>query len=127
LKEDPSLYDYAWKKSIAIVSPTILFAMMKSINSMWQLARQNKNAQEIADKGGKLYDQLLLFFERFEAIGEKIKSSEKAFEEASKTLKTGKGNIVSRTLYLKDLGANIQSNRELPSEFEDYERSENLN
>ena len=67
---------------------------------------------EIADLGGKLYDQFVLFAESFEEVGDRIQRSQDAYEKARGRLSTGRGNLVRRADQLRTLG--VSTARALP-------------
>ena len=56
-------------------------------------ADQNRNAQLIADKAGKLYDQFVLYIDAMEDIGKHLDHSKDAWDTAHKRLSTG-SNLV---------------------------------
>lgn len=51
------LAEYARQHSVIIVYPSTLFLTLRLIQTIWQVEKQNTNAQEIAERGGKLYDK----------------------------------------------------------------------
>ena len=105
LQTDSDLYNFAWDKKIVIVSPTTLLATLKTISSIWKQERQTRNAIEIADRAGKLYDKFVGFLEDMEKIQKGIESSQKAYENAYNKLSSGAGNLIGRTEKIRKLGA----------------------
>ncbi len=114
---DEDLYDYAYKKNIAITTPSSLLPLLKTIESLWQIERRNKNVAQIAELGGSLYDKLCNFLEDMQKIDNAITSSRKSYEEAIKKLSTGKGNAVSLAAKMKTLGA--KATKSIKIEFEE--------
>ena len=76
LQEDRGLHEFAWNKGVAIVCPSTLFSSLSTIASLWKLALQNKNAEEIARRGGALYDKMVGFVNDMQSIGRNIKTLE---------------------------------------------------
>ena len=101
----PELLDYSWKKNIVIVTPSTLMASLRTVASIWRIEKQSQNAQEIAKKGGQLYDKLALFYQDLQKIGESIERTQKTYEAAMNKLQNGRGNLISRADELKELGA----------------------
>ncbi|MCK5556401.1 MAG: DNA recombination protein RmuC, partial [Alphaproteobacteria bacterium] len=97
IQEDIGLHGYAWDKKIVIVCPSILFATLKTIASVWRLELQNRHAQEIARQGGGLYDKIAGFVKDMQELGSRINKSQEVYNEAFKKLSTGNGNILKRT------------------------------
>jgi len=112
VKTDIQLWKYAYDKKILLVSPTNLFAVLKIIADLWKVEQQNKNAIDIADKAGSLYDKFALFFDNFETVGKKISEANSTYETALKQLSTGRGNVIGRIEELKKMGAN--ASKQLP-------------
>jgi DNA recombination protein RmuC len=89
-----------------LVSPTNLFAVLKIIADLWKVEQQNKNATDIANKAGSLYDKFVLFLDNFETIGKKISEAGNTYETALKQLSYGRGNVIGKIEELKKMGAN---------------------
>ncbi|WP_440998984.1 DNA recombination protein RmuC [Fodinibius sp. SL11] len=106
LQQDSSLYYDAFDKNIVIVSPSTLLATLATIDSVWKQEYQNKNAQKIAERGGKLYDKFVLFVESLEEIGMRIRQSQESYDQAMNRLKTGRGDLIGQADKLRKLGAN---------------------
>jgi DNA recombination protein RmuC len=97
-------YD-AFEKNIVIVSPSTLLATLRTISSIWKQEKQNRNALEIAKKGGELYDKLSGFVDDLIEVGTRMKKANESYEGAMKKLSEGRGNIISRAENLKIMGA----------------------
>ena len=111
-KKDSTLWKYAYDRKVLLVSPTNLFAVLKIIADVWKIERQNRNALEIAEKAGSLYDKFALFTENLEIVGKKITEAGISYDAAFKQLSTGRGNIMSKVEEFKKMGAN--ASKQLP-------------
>jgi len=114
VQTDPSLFNFAWDKKIVIVSPTTLLATLKTIEAIWRQEKQTRNALEIAEQGGKLYDKFVGFLADLEKIGVNLDRASDSYREAHKKLSSGRGNILGQVEKMKQLGAKTSKN--LPSE-----------
>ena len=112
VKTDTQLWKYAYDRKILLVSPTNLFAVLRIIADLWKVEQQNKNAIDIANKAGSLYDKFVLFLDNFETIGKKISEASNTYETALKQLSTGRGNVIGKIEELKKMGAN--AGKQLP-------------
>ncbi|MCG8373166.1 MAG: DNA recombination protein RmuC [Balneolales bacterium] len=112
LQVDPNLYYEAFDRNIVIVSPSTLLATLATIDSVWKQEYQNKNALEIAQRGGALYDKFVGFVESMNQIGERIKQTQRSYEDARNKLSEGSGNLVRQAEMLKELGA--KASKKLP-------------
>lgn len=106
LKNDSSLFEKALEKNIVLVSTSTLLATLRTISYIWKTDSQNKNAHEIAERAGKLYEQFKRFSDDLIKIGVKLNESKGSYDDAMKRLSEGKGNIVGQIEKLKKLGAN---------------------
>lgn len=112
MREDQQLFETAWSKKIILVSPSTLLATLKTIASMWKIELQNKNAIDIAERAGSLYDKFVGFAQDLAKVGEHIEKAQSAHDDAMKKLKSGSGNLVGRVEQLKKLGA--KASKQLP-------------
>jgi DNA recombination protein RmuC len=112
VKTDMNLWKYAYEKKILLVSPTNLFAVLKIIADLWKVEQQNRNAIEIADKAGALYDKFVGFVDNMESVGRKLEDATDCYTEAFKQLSSGKGNIIGKIEELKKMGA--KAGKQLP-------------
>ncbi len=124
VQEGDELQNYAWNKKVILVCPTTLFATLRTVASVWRLEMQNKNAQEIARQGGQLYDKIEGFVKDMQTIGKQIDTVSKTYSSAMNKLHEGRGNILSKTEKLKELGA--KTSKSLPTELIDAEESPNI-
>jgi len=106
---DPNLWEYAYKKRILLISSSNLIAALKMIKDLWVRTDQTKNAMEIAERGGKLYDKFVNFISSLEDIGSHLDKSQMAYSSAMKQLKTGNGNLIGQVEKLKKLGIKTTS------------------
>ncbi len=114
VENDQTIFREAFDKNIIVVSPTTLLATLRTVHNIWRYEYQNRNAIEIADRAGKLYDQFVLFSESLLDVGDKLGKAQVAYETTVKRLTDGKGNLVNRTEQLKKLGA--KAKKKIPQE-----------
>lgn len=112
LQYDAQLFNFAWERKVVLVSPTTLLASLRTISSVWKNERQTKNAQDIAEKAGNLYDKFVGFLKDMENIDKALKSAQNHYNDAFNKLGTGRGNLIKRAEQLKELGA--KTNKSIP-------------
>jgi DNA recombination protein RmuC len=105
MQADPELSTRAWKQGVALVTATTLLTSLKTVASIWRLESQNRNAQEIASEGAKLYDKFVGFLEDFEKIGKTFETGQVQFSSAMGKLRSGSGNVFRKMELLRELGA----------------------
>jgi len=112
VQSDMELFNDAWTQRVVIVSPTTLLATLRTVASIWKFEKQNQNALEIADRGGKLYDKFESFVSDLESIGQYIDKADKSYKEAHKKLTSGSGNLIRQVEQLKKMG--VTTKKSLP-------------
>lgn len=107
-KLKPELFQYAWERNVAIVSPTTLLATLRTVAALWKQDRQEKNALEIAKRGGLLYEKFAGLLKDLQNLGEKLSAAQKAHEDVIKKVSEGRGNLIDQVEDLKRLGAKTE-------------------
>ena len=105
LNSDTYLYNKAFEKNIVIVTPSTLLATLRTIDTMWNNEKQQRNALEIARQAGALYDKFQGFLSDLIGIGKRIDESKKEYSNAMNKLVEGRGNIITSVEKLKKMGA----------------------
>ncbi len=112
LQHDHELWHYAYDKRILLISPTNLIAALKLIVDLWKREYQNRNAQDIAERGAALYDKFVGFVDSLTDIGGHLERTQKSYESALGQLKEGRGNLIGQAEKLKELG--VKSKKKIP-------------
>ena len=105
LNADNHLYNKAFEKNIVIVTPSTLLATLRTIDSMWNNEKQQRNALEIARQAGALYDKFQGLLTDLISIGKRIDDSKKEYSGAMNKLFEGRGNLITSVEKLKKMGA----------------------
>ena len=121
MQADHALWQYAYEKKVLLLSPTNLIAALKLVADLWQRDKQTRNAIDIAEEGGKLYDKFAGFVEDMEKIGKSLNTTVMAYTDAMKKLKTGNGNLIGRVEKLKVMG--VKAKKNLPAVNEEEEEN----
>ena len=112
MQADPELmYDLA-RKNVVLCGPTTLMITLKLIAQIWRRENENRNAELIAEKAGKIYDQVFLVLEVMTDARKKLSGLSDTFDLALKRIKEGRGNLVGRVEEIRKLGAKVS--RQIP-------------
>jgi len=122
VNDDNSLYNKAFEKNIVIVTPTTLLATLRTIDTMWNNEKQQRNAIEIARQAGALYDKFEGLVKDLTGVGKKIDAAKTDYSSAMNKLVEGKGNLITSVEKLKKLGA--KAKKSLPENI--IKRSEEI-
>jgi len=105
INNDNSLYNKAFEQNIVIVTPSTLLATLRTIDSMWNNEKQQRNAIEIARQAGALYDKFEGFVNDLTKVGKKMDDAKDEYKGAMNKLVEGRGNIIISIEKLKKMGA----------------------
>lgn len=130
INADNTLYNKAFEQNIIIVTPSTLLATLRTIDSMWNNEKQQRNAIEIARQAGALYDKFEGFVGDLTKVGKKMDEAKTEYKGAMNKLVEGKGNIVYSIEKLKKMGAKAKKSipepilkRALDDDYEEIEGS----
>jgi DNA recombination protein RmuC len=107
------IYDLA-RGTVIITGPTTLMLTLKLIAQIWRRENENRNVEQIADKAGRLYDQVALVAESMIEAKKRLGGVQESFDTAMKRLKDGNGNCINRIEEIRKLGAKVK--KQLPAE-----------
>lgn len=125
---DNTIYNNAFENKIAIVTFSSLLPIIKAINNLWNIEKQNKNTELIVKTANDIYNRVVSFQEDMDKIGDILKKANNLHEEANKKLYYGNNNVYRLTERMKQYG--INSNKKLKNvddieDIEDLEFTEN--
>ena len=105
INADNELYNKAFEKNIVIVTPSTLLATLRTIDTMWNNEKQQRNAIEIARQAGALYDKFEGFVTDLTKVGKKMDEAKTEYKGAMNKLVEGRGNLITSVEKIKKLGA----------------------
>ncbi len=111
----PEVLSDAFHKRVAIVSPSSLMAVLKTIESLWSRQKQDENVRKIVESAGKLYDQFVLMVEALDEVGVHLQRTDEAYGKVKKRLVLGRGNLIKRLETIRELGA--KNAKQLPAQW----------
>ena len=117
ISHDSELWQDAWKKNVLLVSPSTLLFVVRTVAHLWRQEQQNRNAQDIANRGAELYDKLAGFVEDLDGLGVKLQQAQKAYDGAYSKFTGGRGNVIRQAEMLKELG--VKPTKQLPQKMLD--------
>lgn len=110
--QDSNLFMEAWDKNVLLVSPSTLLFVVRTVAHLWRQEAQSRNAQEIAKRGAKLFDEFSAFVADLEKVGERLRQAQASYEDARTKLCEKNGNVIRQAEMLKQLG--VKPTKALP-------------
>ena len=111
---DDTLHAFALERQVVIVTTSTLLATLRTVSSLWRFDDRNRNAQEIAERAGRLYDKFVGFVDDLRQANEKLDAARDALASAFGKLSSGRGNLVGQVEKLRELGA--KAGKSLPAD-----------
>ena len=109
LNSDNKLLEDALAKRVLLVSPSTLLLSLRTIHTLWRHDKQNKNAQEIAERAGSIYDKVRLLANDFDALGRQLGAVDTLYSSARARLFEGRGNLIRQIEQVRELGARVKT------------------
>ena len=123
LRHDKSLYDFAFSKNVAITTPSLLLPMMRLVNNLWNIEKQNKTAQKVQQLVQSIYEKYVGFTKSFAEVGSKLDGAQTEYKKALGQLSDGKGSMSSLFDRMKKDGG-IQTSKSIAIEYHEDENDE---
>jgi len=102
LDVDPHLLHKAFEKNVTIATPTTMMALLRTVAYVFSRSELAKNAQEIQDLAGELLKRIGKVHSKIETLGDRIKSTERAFNDL---IKSAEENVIKPARKMVKLGA----------------------
>jgi DNA recombination protein RmuC len=108
MRADDSLQLQAMERNVALVSTSTLLATLRTVATVWRNEDRNRNAMEIAERAGRLYDKFHGLMTDLDKVDRNMRIARDSLTDARAKLSSGKGNVVSQIETLQKLGAKAQ-------------------
>lgn len=115
IRDESELIREASDRRVFIANPMSLIPLLKAIRYVLDQDRLNKSAEEISTVGAELYGEITRFADNMATIGERIKSTVRAYNDALPGLDR---YIVSKSRKLKQLGSAKGDEASIPDAIE---------
>ncbi|WP_051960601.1 DNA recombination protein RmuC [Devosia riboflavina] len=113
IKADPNLFEYGMSQGVMLTTPTTLMTVLRTVRNVWDIEKRHRNAEEIAERAGALYEKVAGFLGTMDRVGNSLDAAQQQFAKAKDQLSTGRGNVVRQVEMLRELGA--KSGKSLPA------------
>jgi len=112
IEDQSAIFEQAFDKRVAVVTPTTLFTTLKTIEQLWRYERQSEHTVKLIKRAAEVHDKFVGFVETFERVGKQLNSAQNSYQQAFKQMSSGNGNLVRQAERLKDLAG--KTKKELP-------------
>jgi DNA recombination protein RmuC len=109
LDKKPDLYEYALGRKVVIVTPNMLFPMLRTISLAWDEKKVRDKTEEIQKLGRDVYDRLATLSGHLSTLGSHL---DRSVEHYNATIGSLERNLLPAARNLRNLG--VSSTKELP-------------
>ncbi|MEM1112872.1 MAG: DNA recombination protein RmuC [Pseudomonadota bacterium] len=86
MKHNKDLFNYGYQHGVVMVSHTTLMPILRTVANLWMVERSNKEAREISNRAGELYNQVCLVAERLHKLGNTLSTASKHYNDTVTSL-----------------------------------------
>ena len=112
IEADSGVFEDAFEKRVAVVTPTTLFTTLKTIEQLWRYERQSENTVKLIKRAAEVHDKFVGFVESFEKVGKQLQTAQQTYQQSHKQMISGNGNLVRQAEMLKSLAG--KTKKEIP-------------
>ena len=92
LKYEKDLFSYGYERNIVLVSHTTLIPILRTVSNLWSMERSTRDARELGDKAGDIYNQVCKVAERLSRLGNSLHAANNHFNSTVTAL-TGRQGL----------------------------------
>jgi len=112
MKHNRELYDYGYRKNVVMVSHTTLMPILRVVSNLWMIDKSNREAREISDRAGDIYNQVCLVAERLEKLGNTLRTAQGHYNDTLTSL-VGRQGLLGKVDRFKQVSA--KASRDMPA------------
>lgn len=112
------LWKLALDNNVILVSPTHLVTAVRLVEQMWRAEDQSQHTRRVVEIGTMLANSIGAFLQDIDSVYSALDSARESFDSAVHRFHQGRGNLVSVTARLAELGIrSTKKNAAIPERF----------
>ncbi|WP_459427940.1 DNA recombination protein RmuC [Pseudohaliea sp.] len=112
MKENRDLFNYGYQRGVVMVSHTTLMPILRTVANLWMVDRSNREARQISDAAGDLFNQVCLVSERLSKLGKSLTAASNHYNDTVTAL-VGNQGLHGKVERFKTLSA--KASKDLPA------------
>jgi DNA recombination protein RmuC len=105
------LFNHGYQKNVVLVSHTTLMPILRTVANLWMIEHSNREAREISERAGDIYNTVCLLGERLFALGSSISTTANRYNDAVKAVQ-GKQGLLGKVSRFQSLSK--RANKSFP-------------
>ena len=111
MRSQRELFNHGYQKNVVLVSHTTLMPILRTVANLWMIEHSNREAREISERAGDIYNTVCLLGERLYALGASISTTANKYNDAVKAVQ-GKQGLVGTVARFQSLSK--RANKSFP-------------
>jgi DNA recombination protein RmuC len=112
MKHNRELFDYGYGKNVIMVSHTTLMPILRTVANLWMIDRSNREAREISNRAGDIYNQVCRVAERLEKLGNTMRTAQGHYNDTVTSL-VGKQGLLGKVDRFQQVST--KANKSMPA------------
>jgi len=102
MRSQRELFNHGYQKNVVLVSHTTLMPILRTVANLWMIEHSNREAREISDRAGDIYNTVCLLGDRLQALGSSMTTATQKYNEAVRAVQ-GRQGLVGKVARFKTL------------------------
>ena len=91
MREQRELFNHGYQKNVVLVSHTTLMPILRTVANLWMIERSNREAREISERAGDIYNTVCLLGDRLLSLGASLSTATNKYNDAVKAVQGKQG------------------------------------
>jgi len=102
MRSQRELFNHGYQKNVVLVSHTTLMPILRTVANLWMIEHSNREAREISDRAGDIYNTVCLLGDRLLALGSSMTTATQKYNDAVRAVQ-GKQGLVGKVARFQTL------------------------
>lgn len=111
MRSHRELFNYGYQKNVVLVSHTTLMPILRTVANLWMIEHSNREAREISERAGDIYNTVCLLGERLLSLGTSISTTANKYNDAVRAVQ-GKQGLLGKVSRFQSLSQ--RANKSFP-------------
>jgi DNA recombination protein RmuC len=91
LKYEKDLFAFGYERGVVLVSHTTLIPILRTVANLWAMERSTREARELGDKAGDIYNQVRKVAERLDKLGGSLRAANNHYNATVRSISGRQG------------------------------------
>ena len=106
LKYEKDLFAYGYERGVVMVSHTTLIPILTTVANLWAMERSTREARELGDKAGDIYNQVRKVAERLQKLGSSLQAVNNHYTDTARSL-TGRQGLRGKVERFAEMSSKV--------------------